>query len=67
MNYRTVLRKRIDERGISYAELERRTGVSQVLLGRVCREVSDLKATDFVKICCELDLDWEDFIDCLNN
>lgn len=63
MNVGSTLEKRRVERGISYAELSRRTDVNEDMVSRFCRGISMPKGDQLVAICYELDLDVEDFIE----
>lgn len=57
-----VLNQKITQRGISISELSRRAGMNDELLRRSLNGTRTLKATEFVAICRELDLDIESFI-----
>lgn len=63
MNVGRTLEKRRVERGISYAELSRRTDVNEDMVSRFCRGISMPKGDQLVAICHELDLDVEDFLE----
>lgn len=63
MNVIDVLNHRINERGIPVSELSRRIGMNDELLRRSLTGSRNLKATEFVGLCHELDLDIEDFTD----
>lgn len=63
MNVIDVLNHRINERGIPVSELSRRIGMNDELLRRSLTGGRNLKATEFVGLCHELDLDIEDFTD----
>ena len=56
-----VLNKRVSQRGISISELSRRVKMNDELLRRSLNGTRSLKATEFVLVCHELDLDIEDF------
>ena len=56
-----VLNKRVSQRGISISELSRRVKMNDELLRRSLNGTRTLKATEFVAICRELELDIEDF------
>jgi ribosome-binding protein aMBF1 (putative translation factor) len=56
-----VLNKRVSQRGISISELSRRVKMNDELLRRSLNGTRTLKATEFVSVCHELDLDIEDF------
>lgn len=61
MDIGATLENRRNERGISYAELSRRTKVNEEMLSRFCRGISMPKADQLIVICRELDLDVDDF------
>ena len=61
MNVTDVLNQRITQRGISVSELSRRVHMNDELLRRSLNGTRALKATEFVAVCHELDLDIEDF------
>jgi hypothetical protein len=63
LNVIDVLNHRITERGIPVSELSRRIGMNDELLRRSLTGSRNLKATEFVELCYELDLDIEDFAD----
>lgn len=56
-----VIEERRTERGIGYAELGRRTGISPEMTARFCKGVSMPNAEQLVFLCKELKLDVEDF------
>lgn len=56
-----VLNKKISQRGISISELSRHVDMNDELLRRSLNGTRTLKATEFVAVCHELDLDIEDF------
>lgn len=62
MNLGSVLESRRKDRGISYAELSRRTHINEDMVSRFCKGVSMPKANQFIDLCEELNLDIEDFI-----
>lgn len=62
-----VLNKRISQRGISISELSRRVKMNDELLRRSLNGTRSLKATEFVSVCHELDLDIEDFTETENS
>ena len=66
MNVVDVLNQRITQRGISISELSRRAHMNDELLRRSLNGTRVLKATEFVAVCRELDLDIEDFGDSAN-
>lgn len=59
-----VLEVKRDERGISFAELARRTGVNYDVLIRAFRGKSMLKGDQLIRVCRELHLDMSDFDEC---
>ena len=61
MNVIDVLNQRITDRGIPVSELSRRVGMNDELLRRSLSGSRNLKATEFVDLCHELELDIEDF------
>lgn len=58
-----VIDKRVQERGISNAELSRRTGIDNELLRRSLAGNRRIAADEFVVLCRELNLD----IDCFKD
>lgn len=56
-----VLNKRIKRNGISVTELSRRVGMRVELTRRSLIGIRNLRATEFVAMCKELDLDIDDF------
>lgn len=56
-----VLEQRRSTRGISYAELARRTDINEDMVSRFCNEKSMPKGDQLVRLCCELDLEICDF------
>lgn len=61
MNIGATLESRRSERGITYAELSRRTNVNEDMMSRFCRGVSMPKGDQLIVICRELNLDIDDF------
>lgn len=61
MDVIAVINRRVKERGISNAELARRTGIRPELLRRCLKRKRVLKASELVSICRELRLDLDDF------
>lgn len=59
----TVLGERRKERGITYAELARRTKINEDMVSRFCRGEAMPKGDQLIRLCRELDLDVEDFED----
>lgn len=62
MNVNEVISKRVFERGISFAELARRVGMSGEAVRRICKGDSMPKGDQLVRLCVELDLDIDDFL-----
>ncbi len=56
-----VLESRRKERGISYAELGRRTTINEDMVSRFCKGDSMPKGYQLVNLCKELNLDIDDF------
>lgn len=54
---------RQEERGISYAELARRTNINEDMVSRYCKSKAMPKGDQLIRLCIELDLDIEDFSD----
>lgn len=63
MNIGTVLERKRTERGISYAELARRTNINEDMVSRFCGGSSMPKGYQLINLCKELDLDIDDFPD----
>lgn len=61
MNIGTVLEGKRRERGISYAELSRRTSINEDMVSRFCNGTSMPKGYQLIRLCKELNLDIEDF------
>lgn len=61
MNISEVISKRRRERGISYAELSRRTRINEDMVSRFCNGKSMPKGDQLIRICAELELDIDDF------
>ena len=61
MNIGTVLESKRAERGISYAELARRTHINEDMVSRFCSGSSMPKGYQLIRLCKELELDIEDF------
>jgi transcriptional regulator with XRE-family HTH domain len=62
MDISKVLANRRDERGISYAELARRTDINPDVLARIMKGRATPKGDQLIVLCQELGLDLEDFI-----
>ena len=63
MNIGTVLERKRAERGISYAELARRTCINEDMVSRFCGGSSMPKGYQLIRLCKELELDVDDFAD----
>lgn len=61
MNISEVISKRRHDRGISYAELSRRTHINEDMVSRFCNGKSMPKGDQLIRICVELELDIGDF------
>lgn len=61
MTIGNVLESKRDKRGISYAELARRTSINEDMVSRFCHSTSMPKGHQLVKLCIELELDINDF------
>ena len=61
MSVGSVIAKRVEDRGISFAELARRVGMNAEVVRRVCKGEAMPKGDQLVRICIELDLNIEDF------
>lgn len=64
MEMHEVLEAKRDERGISFAELARRTDVNYDVLNRAFKGMSMLKGDQLIRVCRELHLDITDFDEC---
>ena len=56
-----VVANKVEERGITTAELARRVGMHSVLLGRSLKGNRNLSADELVNLCVELNLKLSDF------
>lgn len=61
MNISATLERKKQERGISYAELSRRTGINEDMVSRFCKGTSKPSGEQLIKLCHELNLEVEDF------
>jgi transcriptional regulator with XRE-family HTH domain len=61
MNIGTTIEKKRIERGISYAELSRRTKINEDMIARFCKGQSMPKGDQLIRLCYELELDVGDF------
>lgn len=52
---------KVKERGISIAELARRTGINDDRLRRVLKGKRTMKASEFISLCLELEISISDF------
>ena len=62
MNVSETLEQKKQERGISYAELARRTQINEDMVSRFCKGTSKPNGDQLLRLCAELDLEVEDFI-----
>ena len=63
MNVGATLEKRRRERGITYAELSRRTNINEDMTSRFCKGSSKPSGDQLLRMCAELDLEVEDFFE----
>lgn len=63
MQLSSVLEKRRSERGITYAELGRRTKISGEMTSRFCKGIAMPNGEQLLRLCAELKLEIEDFSD----
>lgn len=61
MDIGATLEGKRSERGITYAELSRRTHVNEDMISRFCRGISMPKGDQLIVICRELNLNVDDF------
>lgn len=61
MTIAEVLERRRAQRGISFAELARRTHINEDMVSRFCKGDSMPKGFQLIGLCRELELDLEDF------
>lgn len=61
MTIGNVLESRRNKRGISYAELARRTFINEDMVSRFCKGTSMPKGNQLINLCKELELDIDDF------
>lgn len=61
MSVGSVIAERVEDRGITFAELARRVGMNGEVMRRVCKGEAMPKGDQLVRICVELDLDIKDF------
>ena len=61
MNVSETLESRKQERGISYAELARRTDINEDMVSRFCKGTSKPRGDQLLRMAAELDLEVEDF------
>lgn len=59
-----VLESKRDERGITFAELARRTSINYDVLIRSFKGISMLKGDQLIRVCRELHLEMSDFDKC---
>lgn len=63
MTIGSVIGGRQEQRGISYAELARRTLINEDMVSRFCKGIAMPKGDQLLRLCKELDLDLADFDD----
>ena len=63
MNVSATLERKKKERGITYAELARRTDINEDMVSRFCRGTSKPNGEQLLRLCAELDLEVEDFFE----
>ena len=61
MNVGETLERRKQQRGISYAELSRRTEINEDMVSRFCKGTSKPNGEQLLRLCAELELEVEDF------
>lgn len=61
MNISATLESKKQERGITYAELSRRTGINEDMVSRFCKGTSKPSGEQLIRLCYELNLEVEDF------
>lgn len=61
MDIGTTIERKREKRGISFAELARRTRINEDMVARFCKGKSMPKGDQLIRICIELDLDVDDF------
>lgn len=61
MTIEDILRKRIEDRGISIAETARRSSMNAELLRRSLNGMRPIKSTELVRLCNVLELSFDDF------
>ena len=63
MNVSETLEHRKQQRGITYAELSRRTEINEDMVSRFCKGTSKPNGEQLLRLCAELQLEVEDFFD----
>lgn len=61
MNVNEVISDKVKQRGISCAELARRTDMHKEVLRRCLRGKRAIRADELLKLCAELDMNMSDF------
>ena len=61
MNISETLEAKRQQRGISYAELSRRTDINEDMTSRFCKGTSKPNGEQLLRLCAELELEVEDF------
>lgn len=61
MNVNEVISNRVKQRGISCAELARRTNMHKEVLRRCLHGKRAIRADELLKLCAELDMSMSDF------
>lgn len=64
MSIEDVLNKRVKQVGITAAELARRVGMNDALLRRTLDGKRPVKSVELLRLCSELELDFNDFAEC---
>ena len=63
MNVSATLESKKQERGITYAELARRTEINEDMVSRFCKGTSKPSGDQLLRLCAELELEVEDFFE----
>ena len=63
MNVAETLESKKKARGITYAELARRTKINEDMVSRFCKGVSKPSGDQLLRLCAELELEVEDFFE----
>lgn len=62
MNVSKAISAKVEQRGISCAELARRTDMNKEVLRRCLRGKRAIRADELLRLCSELDMSMSDFI-----